>query len=40
MIHGFLTLDTVSPAAAEAGERIFADLARLVSRAAGATGAF
>lgn len=26
MIHGFLTLDTVSPAAAAAGERVFADL--------------
>jgi acetyl esterase len=32
MIHGFLTLDTVSPAAANAGERVFADLARLISR--------
>lgn len=30
MIHGFLTLDTVSPAAAEAGERVFADLRDLL----------
>ena len=29
MIHGFLTLDTVSPAAAQAAERLFADIARL-----------
>jgi len=31
MIHGFLTLDTVSPAAARAGERLFADIARLLA---------
>jgi acetyl esterase len=31
MIHGFLTLDTVSPAAAQAGERLFADIARLLA---------
>jgi acetyl esterase len=31
MIHGFLTLDTVSPAAAEAGERVFADLRDLLA---------
>jgi acetyl esterase len=30
MIHGFLTLDTVSPAAAIAGERLFADLVALI----------
>jgi len=30
MIHGFLTLDTVSPAAAQAGERFFADISRLL----------
>jgi acetyl esterase len=30
MIHGFLTLDTVSPAGAQAGERLFADIARLL----------
>jgi len=30
MIHGFLTLDTVSPAAAQAGQRLFADIARLL----------
>ena len=28
MVHGFLTLDTVSPAAAQAAERLFADIAR------------
>ncbi|MEU0153465.1 alpha/beta hydrolase [Micromonospora fulviviridis] len=32
MVHGFLTLDTVSPAAAAAGDRIFADVADLVVR--------
>ncbi|MFE9957315.1 alpha/beta hydrolase [Micromonospora sp. NPDC005299] len=32
MVHGFLTLDTVSPAAAAAGDRIFADVAELVAR--------
>jgi acetyl esterase len=30
MIHGFLTLDTVSPAAAQAAERLFADIAQLL----------
>ena len=30
MIHGFLTLDTLSPAAAAAGERVFADLVDLL----------
>jgi acetyl esterase len=30
MIHGFLMLDTVSPAAAAAGERVFADLVDLL----------
>jgi acetyl esterase len=30
MIHGFLTLDTVSAAAAEAGERVFADIRDLL----------
>ncbi|AQZ63832.1 Esterase/lipase [[Actinomadura] parvosata subsp. kistnae] len=30
MVHGFLTLDTVSPAAAAAGERVFADVAALM----------
>ncbi len=30
MIHGFLTLDTVSPAAAAAGNRLFADIARML----------
>lgn len=29
-VHGFLTLDTLSPAAAEAGERVFADVADLL----------
>ncbi|MFF4554410.1 alpha/beta hydrolase [Streptomyces sp. NPDC001422] len=32
MIHGFLTLDTLSPAAAAAGERVFADVADLLGR--------
>jgi acetyl esterase len=32
MVHGFLTLDTVSPAAAAAGDRVFADVADLVGR--------
>lgn len=31
MIHGFLTLDTVSPAAAQAGERLFTDMSRLLA---------
>jgi acetyl esterase len=31
MIHGFLTLDAVSPAAAQAAERLFADIARRLS---------
>jgi acetyl esterase/lipase len=30
MIHGFLTLDTVSPAAAHAAERLFGDIAQLL----------
>ncbi|MEO3746882.1 alpha/beta hydrolase [Plantactinospora sp. B5E13] len=30
LLHGFLTLDAVSPAAARAGQRIFADIAELV----------
>jgi acetyl esterase len=30
MIHGFLTLDTRSPAAAAAGERVFDDMTRLI----------
>jgi acetyl esterase len=34
MIHGFLTLDTVSPAAAQAGERFFADVSRLAATVA------
>lgn len=32
MVHGFLTLDTVSPAAAAAGDRVFADVAELLAR--------
>ncbi|MFE4602226.1 alpha/beta hydrolase [Kitasatospora indigofera] len=32
MVHGFLTLDTVSPAAAAAGERLFADVTDLIGR--------
>ncbi|MFI5488481.1 alpha/beta hydrolase [Micromonospora echinaurantiaca] len=32
MVHGFLTLDTISPAAAAAGDRVFADVADLVIR--------
>ncbi|MBC6456989.1 alpha/beta hydrolase [Actinomadura sp. HBU206391] len=35
MIHGFLTLDTVSPAAAQAGERLFADIADLLTGTTG-----
>jgi acetyl esterase len=31
MIHGFLTLDTVSPGAAQAGDRLFADISWLLS---------
>ncbi len=31
MIHGFLTLDTRSPAAAAAGQRVFEDMARLIA---------
>lgn len=30
MIHGFLNLDTQSPAAAAAGQRTFDDMARLI----------
>jgi hypothetical protein len=30
MIHGFLTLDTLSPAAAAAGERVFDNMSRLI----------
>lgn len=30
MVHGFLTLDTLSPAAAEAGDRLFADVTDLL----------
>ncbi|MEE6259945.1 alpha/beta hydrolase [Plantactinospora sonchi] len=30
MVHGFLTLDAVSPAAARAGQRVFADIAELL----------
>jgi hypothetical protein len=30
MVHGFLTLDTLSPA--EAGERVFADVADLLAQ--------
>jgi acetyl esterase len=30
MIHGFLTLDTRSPAAAAAGDRVFNDMTRLI----------
>jgi len=30
MVHGFLTLDTLSPAAAAAGERVFADVIALL----------
>ena len=36
MVHGFLTLDTISPAAAAAGDRVFADVADLVIRGQGA----
>ncbi|MCX4745651.1 alpha/beta hydrolase [Kitasatospora sp. NBC_01287] len=32
MVHGFLTLDTLSPAAAAAGDRVFADVADLLGR--------
>ncbi|MCX5215122.1 alpha/beta hydrolase [Kitasatospora sp. NBC_00240] len=32
MIHGFLTLDTLSPAAAAAGERVFADVTDLLDQ--------
>jgi acetyl esterase len=32
MVHGFLTLDTLSPAAAAAGERVFADVTDLLGR--------
>jgi acetyl esterase len=32
MVHGFLPLDTISPAAAAAGDRVFADVADLVVR--------
>ncbi|MHC3467964.1 alpha/beta hydrolase [Streptomyces sp. 7R007] len=30
MVHGFLTLDTLSPAAAQAGDRVFAEVADLL----------
>jgi acetyl esterase len=30
MVHGFLTLDTVSPAAEAAGDRVFADVADML----------
>ena len=33
MIHGFLTLDTLSPAAAAAGERVFADVTDMLGHA-------
>ncbi|MFI6460544.1 alpha/beta hydrolase [Streptomyces sp. NPDC050538] len=33
MVHGFLTLDTLSPAAAAAGERVFADVTDLLGHA-------
>jgi acetyl esterase len=32
MIHGFLTLDTISPAAAQAGERLFAGITQMLAR--------
>ena len=32
MVHGFLTLDTLSPAAAAAGERVFADVTDTLGR--------
>ncbi|WP_344446966.1 alpha/beta hydrolase [Kitasatospora nipponensis] len=32
MVHGFLTLDTLSPAAAAAGDRVFAEVADLLHR--------
>lgn len=32
MVHGFLTLDTLSPAAAAAGERVFADVTDMLGR--------
>ncbi|GJF32425.1 putative lipase/esterase LipN [Kitasatospora sp. NE20-6] len=32
MVHGFLTLDTLSPAAAAAGDRVFADVTDLLGR--------
>jgi acetyl esterase len=31
MIHGFLNLDILSPAAAAAGDRIFDDMTRLIN---------
>lgn len=34
MIHGFLTLDTQSPAAAAAGQRVFDDMTRLIKSVA------
>jgi hypothetical protein len=30
MIHGFLSMERISPAAAAAGDRLFADVARLL----------
>lgn len=33
MVHGFLTLDTLSPAAAAAGERVFADVTDMLGHA-------
>ncbi|MFC9327356.1 alpha/beta hydrolase [Kitasatospora sp. NPDC057015] len=32
MVHGFLTLDTLSPAAAAAGERVFADITDILGQ--------
>jgi acetyl esterase len=32
MVHGFLTLDTLSPAAAAAGERVFADVTDMLDQ--------
>lgn len=40
MIHGFLTLDTVSPAAAAAGDRVFADLRGLLGAGEDGAGEF
>ena len=38
MIHGFLNLDRISPAAAAAGDRLFADIARVLSAGGPGTG--